>query len=575
EPVIPMAASAEEVCSARYWVDHIREAVRFADHVTRLREQGATRFLEIGPEGVLTSMGPQIVEAAFVASQRRDKAQVRTALAALAQVHAAGHAVEWARVFAGTGAALVDLPTYAFQHQRYWLDSTSPGARNTPGLGLAGPAHPVLSTGIALAGGDGAVFTGKLSRHTHPWLADHRVGDAVTLPSAALAELVVRAGDEVGCAAVADLTIDTPLALPAKGGVQVQVTVGAAGDDGHRRLTVASRPDRDDPAAPWHVHATGLLTESAPPPAVSLEAWPPPGATPTGLDDFYRRLDEKGYAHGPAFQGLRALWRRGDDLFAEVRLPDDTDPESFGIHPALLDAALHPLLADGHDTTALSWHGFDLYAAGPRALRVWIRPKGDDAFRLWLADDTGEPVGEARALRRRPTAPAGHADGTHGDSLFHVVWPSVALPDAEDLTPARCAVLGDSALDGLDGLDGGLSDALGDRVDSVADAAGSTLVAVVDAAAGDGDAAAAAHRATARTLHLVRDGLASRHRTPGPGHAPRRRHPRRRGHRPRRGPGVGPGQVRAGREPRPHHARRRRRQSGERQAAGRRDRLRP
>ncbi|WP_165990341.1 SpnB-like Rossmann fold domain-containing protein, partial [Streptomyces sp. YIM 98790] len=432
----------------------------------------------------------------FVALQRRDRPQVETALGALARLHTRGHTVDWAALFTGTTATVTDLPTYPFQHQNYWLDSISPGARSTGGPGLTATGHPLLKTAVGLADGKGAVLTGRLALHTHPWLADHRVGGTVTLPSAAMTELAVRAGDETGCPGIADLTVGTPLTVPESGGVQVQASVGPADADGHRRITISSRPDRDDPGAPWQVHATGLLTEAAPAPMVSLGTWPPPGAAPAGLDGFYRRLDEKGCTHGPAFQGLRALWQRGEELFAEVELPDGTDPDAFGIHPALLDAALHPLLAAGQDTAGLSWHGFHLHAVGPRSLRVWIRPRGEDAFRLWLADETGEPVAEARALRR-PVTPARRLDGAADGSLFHLVWSPVGLPDPEDLTATRWAVLRDTPPDGL-----------GHRVENVADAAGDVLVALLGTAAGD-DAADAAHRSTVRALELVQEALAA------------------------------------------------------------------
>ncbi|MEI5033101.1 acyltransferase domain-containing protein [Streptomyces sp. S1A(2023)] len=188
EPSVEMAADVADVCSVRYWVDHVREPVRFADQLVRLRERGVTTFLEVGPDGVLSAMGPHVVaDGVFVAVQRREQPQVATALTALARVHAAGHGVDWARVFTGTGATLVDLPTYPFQHQPYWLDGTSPGGRSTTGLNLSAAGHPLLSHAMELAGGDGAVFTGRLSLHTHPWLADHRIDEVATLPSSALA----------------------------------------------------------------------------------------------------------------------------------------------------------------------------------------------------------------------------------------------------------------------------------------------------------------------------------------------------------------------------------------------------
>ncbi|MGW1507554.1 type I polyketide synthase, partial [Streptomyces mirabilis] len=126
EPVIAMAAGTREVCSPGYWADHVRRPVRFAGHLMRLREQGVTRFVEIGPDGVLTALGPQSVDdAVFVALQRRDQPQVRTALTGLAQLHTGGHTVDWAQLFTGTGATLTDLPTYPFQRRHYWLPKPS------------------------------------------------------------------------------------------------------------------------------------------------------------------------------------------------------------------------------------------------------------------------------------------------------------------------------------------------------------------------------------------------------------------------------------------------------------------
>ncbi|GCD98561.1 type I polyketide synthase [Embleya hyalina] len=497
EPGIPMAADAADVRSARYWVDHVREPVRFAEHVARLRERGVTRFLEIGPDAVLTALGPETApDGLFVALQHRDRPQARTALTALARLHTHGHTVDWQHLFAGTTASLVDLPTYPFEHRPYWLDGTSPGGRRTTGLGLITPEHPLLTTAIELTGGAGLVLTGRLSPHTHPWLADHRVDDTVTLPPAALVELAVRAGDEVGCPGIVDLTMHAPLAVPDSGGVQVQVTLGPPDEDGCRPITIGSRPDRGEPGAAWLVHARGLLTEPAPAPLISLAAWPPPDAVPVDLDDLYPRLDGKGRAYGPVFRGLRALWRQGADLFAEVRLPDDTDPDTFGIHPALLDAALHALLAVGQDTAELSWRGFDLYAAGPRALRVRIRPGERDGFRVWLADEEGEPVAEVRALRRRRAPVIRRHDRVMANSLFHTAWSPITLPDPDDLDPTGWAVLGDSP-----------PVRRARHVGRVAEAAGGVLVAMIDEPAG-ADLADAAHRATSRALELVQESLA-------------------------------------------------------------------
>ncbi|HWO63495.1 MAG TPA: beta-ketoacyl synthase N-terminal-like domain-containing protein, partial [Umezawaea sp.] len=121
QPRIPMLG---DVTDPEHWVRHVRDAVRFADTVTTLEGQGVKTFLELGPDGVLTAMGADsVTDAVLIPSLRKDRDEVRTLLTALGRVHARGTAVDWTAFFAGTAAKRVDLPTYAFQHQHFWLDS--------------------------------------------------------------------------------------------------------------------------------------------------------------------------------------------------------------------------------------------------------------------------------------------------------------------------------------------------------------------------------------------------------------------------------------------------------------------
>ncbi|MGH3375519.1 MAG: type I polyketide synthase, partial [Actinoallomurus sp.] len=114
------AATADQLCSPEYWVEQVRRTVRFADAVRTLAGQGVTAFLELGPDGVLAAAADETVGGGAVAALRRDGAEVPAVTAALARLYADGAAVDWAGVFAGTGARLVDLPTYPFQRQRFW-----------------------------------------------------------------------------------------------------------------------------------------------------------------------------------------------------------------------------------------------------------------------------------------------------------------------------------------------------------------------------------------------------------------------------------------------------------------------
>ncbi len=246
----------------------------------------------------------------------------------------------------------------------------------------------------------------------------------------------MRAGDQVGCATVEELTLQAPLVLPQRGGVAVQARVEAADEHGRRTVTVHSRPNDD---AEWTQHAEGVLATGAEP-GTTLTAWPPAGAAPLPVDGHYENLAGHGYRYGPAFQGLRAAWRHGDDLYAEVVLPDDQRAEAarYGLHPALLDAALHPIgltSAQAGARLPFAWTGVRLYATGATTLRVRLGALGADGVSVAVADESGAPVAEAESLVMRPIS-AGQlaAAADHGtDSLFTLTWQHT---DTEPAAPA-------------------------------------------------------------------------------------------------------------------------------------------
>ncbi|WP_328610174.1 SDR family NAD(P)-dependent oxidoreductase [Amycolatopsis sp. NBC_00345] len=439
QPEIPVVsnltgqlATAAELGSPEYWVRHVRETVRFADGVTTLAAEGVRTFLELGPDGVLSAAARESAadDAALVPMLRKDRPEEAAALGALAQVHVLGANVDWTGF--GAGGRQVDLPTYAFQHEEFWLAGPSGGAGDVTAAGLDVTAHPLLGAAVVLAGSDGVVLTSRLSVRSQPWLADHRVMGRVLLPGTAFVELAVRAGDEVGCDRLEELTLAAPLVLPAQGGVQVQLRV-ADEESGRCAVTIHSRPEGDT-AGPWTQHASGTLTSGAPA-GEEFAAWPPEGAVPVDIESGYEWFAEGGFEYGPAFQGVRAVWRRGDDVFADVRLPEavEGDAEAFGLHPALLDAALQAAaLADraegGRSAMPFSWEGVSLHATGASAARVRLRRLGDDAVSMAVADATGAPIATVDSLLLR-TIPVDSPASASSNSLFRTGW--VPVPPAE------------------------------------------------------------------------------------------------------------------------------------------------
>nr|WP_116210513.1 type I polyketide synthase [Streptomyces olivoreticuli] len=461
-------AAPEELCSADYWVRHVREAVRFADGVRRLADEGVTTFLELGPDGVLSALGGQCLpdgtDAVFAPVLGAGRAETATLLEALARADVRGVPVDWAAVPAAGGRTVrrVELPTYAFQRQRYWLEPAA-GTGDVSSAGLDAAGHPLLGAAVPLPDSEGFLLTGRLSLKTHPWLADHAVADTVLLPGTAFVELALRAGDAVGCDRVEELTMEAPLVLPEHGAVQLQLVVGGPGEAGRRRVSVYSRPEGApaDADPQWVRHVTGVLAAHGPADREPLDVWPPADAEPVDVRGLYERFAATGLGYGPVFQGLGAAWRRGEEVFAEVRLPEEQaqDAARFGLHPALLDAALHAMALGGFlqqpdDGTGagrirlpFAWEGVALHAVGAAALRVRLAPAGTDAVSVTVADATGRPVASVASLAVRSVAPE-QLKGAHTafhDALFRLDWTAVPTGPAPAGATRWAALGGDGS----------------------------------------------------------------------------------------------------------------------------------
>ncbi|HEU5473859.1 MAG TPA: SDR family NAD(P)-dependent oxidoreductase, partial [Actinophytocola sp.] len=422
-------ADPHEIQTPDYWVTHVRQAVRFADGLTTLTTNGVTKFIELGPDAVLTALTQQCVAAPVaVAVSRSGRPEPDTLLAAVATAWVNGIPVDWPAAL--PQGRRVDLPTYAFQRQRFW-----PNARLLSG---EHSDHPILGTPVWLADDDGAVLTGRLSLNTHPWLSAHVVHDTVVLPGTALVDLALHAGTHLGCPQLADLTLEIPLAIPERHAVQIQVRVSAPHDDGTRPITIHARTATSES---WTRHATGLLTNTPPPTPETLHTWPPRHAEPVTINNLYEGLAAAGLTYGEQFRGLQSVWRTNTEVFAHVTLPDG-EPDQFTLHPALLDAALHAIapgrLLTDTDTAHLpfAWTGVALHATGASTLRVRLTPAGPDAISLTAYDASGAPVVSVQSLVLRPVPTNRLTTPTPAtDSLFTIEWTSLSLPDTPNPTP--------------------------------------------------------------------------------------------------------------------------------------------
>ncbi|RLV04269.1 polyketide synthase [Streptomyces griseocarneus] len=418
----------EEMSSPQYWVDHVRRPVRFADAVA---VSGAGLFLEVGPDGVLSGLVDDAVPLL-----RPDRAEPDQLVAALGEAFTRGVEVDWSAYFAGSGGKRVDLPTYPFQRDRYWLTPNT--SADVSSVGLARAEHALLSGILDLADG-GIVATGRVARDGQGWLP------GALASGAAFVDLVLWLGDRAGCPYLARLATVSSV----KGPARLQVVVGAVDEAGEREVTVDMRPEDADE---WVRCATGVLTAASPP--------VPSGATTTALAD----------------------------------LPEDTAPDGFLLHPALLDEVVREA-ADGLVPT--EWAGVRVYTAGAASLRADVTALDDGALALALYDGAGELAASVASVTLTAAPPTAAATV---DDLFHLSWRE--LPAADRADPADTttwAVLGRTVV----GFD----------VPAVADLSGladlpTVPPVVLTRVSTVGEPAAAAHAAAEHALALAQSWLA-------------------------------------------------------------------
>jgi len=445
--------------TADYWYRNLREPVRFHDRVVERLATGATTFVELSPHPVLA---PAITDAlaqsagadqsSVVITLHRDRRDPDSLAAALAQLHALGHSPSWQALYPQVRS--VELPTYPFENRRYWLPPVA--ASDAGGLGLDRAEHPLLGAVAALADHDQVMISGRVSPGILGWLAGNRIHDTPVFAPAAVIDIMLRAGELSGCAGVEDVVLHRPLALSEHVPTDLQILVEPFDEHRQRAFTMHARTGGEHPTN-WTLYASGTLHADQPAAPASSAA---PHVAALDQDDFYERLGQLGHRYTGLFRSLRGTGSdptHSEVVYAEVELPAGADVGGYGIHPALLEAALQPLAGLSDPTRSedrvprlvVAFSGVALYATAATALSVRLTRIGEDTFELHATDPDGSPVITIRALT---TCAVPDADGWHSsaatpiDGLFELTW----QPTAENATSSaaqatRWAVCGDTA----------------------------------------------------------------------------------------------------------------------------------
>jgi acyl transferase domain-containing protein/acyl carrier protein len=441
------AADPATLVRPQYWRRHLREPVRFADGVRALAAAAPDVCIEIGPHPVLLAFAKAsglLDSTALVPSLRRGQADWAHFQEAVATLFLEGARVASAPLAAG--GRVIDLPTYPFERERHWFRAAARAP--SPNEAPASPApsgHPLLGEELAVAV-PGRIYQSHLAADHPGFVRDHVAQGRVVLPATAYLELLFAAAADTlsaeastgagagagtghGARAAAapwvieDVTFSDAMLMPERGGRLVQTVVESPDGESSLSVAISSTPENtgaiDGAAEGWTRHVTARLRRGARiavEPSHSLARARELCSEPVPIDAFYANLAARGMAFGPAFQGVRALWRRapehGNQSLGEVVLPDTclADAVNYRIHPALLDGCLQVMagaLSDDSDALFLPIGIGSVRISGiaPRHCVSHVSIDGADGsrratVRVFAVDGTPVVVLEDVGLRR-------------------------------------------------------------------------------------------------------------------------------------------------------------------------------
>lgn len=449
-PAIPVysnisgAPLGAEQAGAAYWVDHLRSPVRYAEGVRAMRAAGLDAFIEIGPRPTLLALAQQSLDEAelqWLPSLRPQASDSRLMLESLAALHVRGTPVDWRGFDRHWPRRRAPIPTYAFQHRRYWLPALADSGDNT----AVSAARPFPGQRIASPLLAQTLFENRYDTATLPLLAEHRVFGQVVVPGAAHLSLVVEAAASfLGSApcALQDVIFPQALVVPEPGARRIQLAIASPDAEGGRLFKLISLPAEDDES--WEEHATGrLLPLAAPAEAVVDTLAVLRNRCPQIIAaDFYREIWQSAITLGPRFRWVTEVRRGENQVLARLEMPEQAALDAYRLHPGLIDSMLQVLTAavDKQADEALVPFGFEEFRwyAPLQGTTLWshiqLRPAqgaSDEVLSdvsLYAAD--GRLIAEARGWSARRMASRNlvrEKAGALDDALYAMRWDETTL----------------------------------------------------------------------------------------------------------------------------------------------------
>jgi thioester reductase-like protein len=398
--VFGRAFNGDERPTPRYWRDHTRGTVRFAEGMQAAAALGCDAFIELGPTPSLLNMGRRCLgkhKAVMVPSLYRERDDVQVLLSTIGTLFVNGVQIDWRKFEGSRVRRRVSLPKAIFEKTHVWFEPAQDRSRSV-GVNVSWGAsthHPLLGVSVPTAL-DTTLYGTTLGLHSAPFLKDHVVQGSIVVPGAAYLEMAAKAAVDAfgeGAHALASVVFQQVLFLGDAAEGQVVQTAVAPEVQGQSSFQIFSLPAGEKAA--WVLHSSGTLRH-----ARTLADRP--ATEPCDLDalrarcteeivaaDLYKGMEERGLKYGPRFRGVKEARRKSGEAVGHLQLAEALEAglDKYVIHPALLDSAFHLVGLALPDARAAAVGRDSFLPASVDELIVHRRPGSDVWARAVVADD--------------------------------------------------------------------------------------------------------------------------------------------------------------------------------------------
>jgi len=466
KPTIPLISnltgavvSGDEIVTTEYWVKHTRNAVRFNDGINALvNDFNITNFIEIGPNPVLLGMAQECISDTdsklLLPSLRKDKGNLAQILESLGALYVAGASINWQDFYKDYNCNKVQLPTYPFQRQRYWVDVI-----NKSNSKLFSQEHALLGLMITSSIHENEIiFNSEIGLNLYPYLMDHKVYGNVVIPGAVYVELALAAATQVLAVGLNDtkilaiehIVIEQPLVLPFDANhINKELQLVIEKNNESYRFRILSR----EIGQTWALHASGTIEiqDKLAYEKLNLEVIRSRCTDTIAKQELYKYFESIGLEYSAAFQSVTELYKNATETFGVVNLPDVVSNQGYIVHPALLDSAFQVMAALGYsDGVAVTeaYLPFEIAHVAlnaPLSRKILVhaiaRESNDDKVKisnLYLYDDSGvlllEATGFSTVKANKPELLArinAQSKIRIDDLLYVLKWREQLLPHSQ------------------------------------------------------------------------------------------------------------------------------------------------